>query len=357
MDMFKTKQLEGIINMINISNGFNALLERASKEENKDVYQLEPIYYQKPYLLIGLDLINNQKRIYIDITSESWNAEQLKAFPKWRGIYINQEYFPKIGPLKEKNFLVISQEENESDDIFENVLQNIVDHILVDEEIPLYTSLYEVLDRWHNFFKKKWEAKLSEEEEAGLFGELYYINKWLETFPSDPPLIINDWKGPLKFRIDFLIKKSGIEIKTLSPKIKDEVKISSEKQLELNPVINELFLYVLKIEKNDTVGSTLGNLAKNIEEKLIKKAPSLAVKFRETLLLNNIKAEEYNSTYYFIHEELAYEVREGFPRIESKQFNKALSRISYSLDLSHCEDFRVEVEDVFRLNKRKQRDD
>ncbi|WP_275887808.1 PD-(D/E)XK motif protein [Bacillus sp. P14.5] len=194
--------------------------------------------------------------------------------------------------------MVISQEVDESDDIFENVLQNIVDHILVDEELPLYTSIYEVLDRWHNFFKKKWDAKLSEEEEAGLFGELYYINKWLEIFPSDPPLIINDWKGPLRFRIDFVRKKSGIEIKTLSPKIRDEVKISSEKQLELNPVINELFLYVLKIEKNDTVGCTLENITKSIEEKLIKKAPSLAVKFREILLFNNIKVDEYNSNYF-----------------------------------------------------------
>ncbi|GAE27809.1 hypothetical protein JCM9140_3969 [Halalkalibacter wakoensis JCM 9140] len=339
--------------MINISNGFNTLAERASKEENKDVYQLEPIYFQKPYLLIGLDLLNNQKRLYIDITNESWNLEQLKAFPKWRGMQINQEYFSKIGPLKEKNFLVISQEVDESDDIFENVLQNIADHILVDEELPLYTSLYEVLDRWHNFFKKKWEAKLSEEEEAGLFGELYYINKWLEYFPSEPPLIVNDWKGPLRFRIDFVRKKSGIEIKTLSPKIRDEVKISSEKQLELNPVIDELFLYVLKIEKNDTVGSTLENIAKSIEEKLIKKAPSLAVKFRETLLFKNIKVEEYNSNYFFIHEELAYEVRGKFPRIDSKQLPKGVSRISYSLDLSHCEEFIVDVEDVFKLNKRK----
>ncbi len=353
MGTFIIEQLEGKINMLNISNSFNALEERALGEENKDLYQLEPIYFQKPYLLIGLDLLNNQKRLYIDITNESWNADQLKAFPQWRGIHINQEYFAKIGPLKEKNFLVISQEVNKSDDIFENVLQNIVDHILVDEDLPLYTSLYEVLDRWHNFFKKNWEAKLSEEEEAGLFGELYYINKWLEYFPSAPPLIINDWKGPLRFRIDFVRKKSGIEIKTLSPKLRDEVKISSEKQLELNPVINELFLYVLKIEKNDAVGSTLENIAKSIDEKLIKKAPSLAVKFRETLLLKNIKVEEYNSNCFFIHEELAYEVREKFPRIESKQLPKGISRISYSLDLSHCEEFIVAVEDVFKLDKRK----
>lgn len=343
------EQSGGINNMINISNSFNGLVELASKDENKDVYQLKPIYFQKPYLLIGFDLLNSQKRLYIDITDESWDDEQLKSFPKWRGFQINQEYFSKIGPLKEKNFLIISQEVDESDDIFENVLQNIVDHILIDEELPLYTSLYEVLDRWHNFFKKNWETKLSEEEEAGLFGELYYIDKWLKYYPSEPPLIINDWKGPLRFRIDFVIKKSGIEIKTLSPKIRDEVKISNEKQLELNPVINELFLYVLKIEKNDMIGDTLKDISENIEEKLIKRAPSLAVKFKETLLLNNIRIEAYNTNHFFVHEELAYEVKEKFPRIESKELSKGISRISYYLDLTHCEEFMVDVDDVFKL--------
>ncbi|AIF67501.1 hypothetical protein GZ22_13235 [Terribacillus saccharophilus] len=332
--------------MINISERFSALVKRATIEENKDIYQLEPIYFNSPYLLIGLDLINFQKRIYIDITSENWDADQLKAFPKWRGIRIDQEYFENIGPLKEKNFLVISQEVDESDDIFEKVLQNIVDHILVDENIPLYTTLYEVLDRWHNFFKKKWGAKLTEEEEAGLFGELYFINKWLDHFPNDPPLIINDWKGPLKFRIDFVRKKSGIEIKTILPKLRDEVKISSEKQLELNPIINELHLYVLKIERNDTTGSTLEILIKEIEEKLSRRAPSLAVKFRETLIFNNIELGEYNNNYFFVHEELAYNVIEGFPRLESNQLPKGINKISYSIDLSHCENFLVDVGDI-----------
>ncbi|MGX1265701.1 hypothetical protein RKD55_003505 [Rossellomorea marisflavi] len=334
--------------MINISSGFNLLIERALNENNEDIYQLEPIYFQKPYLIIGLDSINNQKRLYVDITQENWNIEQLRAFPKWRGIHIDQEYFTKIGPLKNKNFLVISQEVNESDDIFENVLQNIVDNILTDEELPLYTILYEVLDRWHNFFKRKWEGVLTEEEEAGLFGELYYINKWLDYYPSDPPLIINDWKGPLKFRIDFVRNKSGIEIKTLSPKIRDEVKISSEKQLELNPVINELFLYVLKIEANTTTGQTLEIIIDEIIDKLNDRAPSLAVKFREILQFNNIRKQDYNSNYFFIHEERAYEIREGFPRIETRHLPKGVNKISYSIDLSHCESYITKVENIFK---------
>ncbi|WP_240522856.1 PD-(D/E)XK motif protein [Bacillus cereus] len=325
------------------------LIDQPKNEESDDIYRLEPVYFQRPFILIGVDLLNLQRRIYVDITNENWDEEQLKSFPKWRGIDIGQEYFSQIGPLKEKNFLVISQIVEDGEEIFERVLQNLVDHILIEEESPLYTVIYEVLDRWHNFFKRKWDAKLNLEEEMGLFGELYYIDKWLEKFPNEPPLIIKDWKGPLKNRIDFVGKNSGVEIKTVMPKIRDEVKISNEKQLELNPVTNKLFLYVLKIEVNDSVGQSLQNIIEVIEEKLIERAPSLAVKFKDLLLEVGVMSEEYNEHYFFVHEEIAYNANKDFPKLTSENLPLGITNVSYSLDLSHCNSFKVSLEEIFNL--------
>ncbi|PER25024.1 hypothetical protein CN476_13320 [Bacillus cereus] len=335
--------------MINISERFKLLIDQPKNEESDDIYRLEPVYFQRPFILIGVDLLNLQRRIYVDITNENWDEEQLKSFPKWRGIDIGQEYFSQIGPLKEKNFLVISQIVEDGEEIFERVLQNLVDHILIEEESPLYTVIYEVLDRWHNFFKRKWDAKLNLEEEMGLFGELYYIDKWLEKFPNEPPLIIKDWKGPLKNRIDFVGKNSGVEIKTVMPKIRDEVKISNEKQLELNPVTNKLFLYVLKIEVNDSVGQSLQNIIEVIEEKLIERAPSLAVKFKDLLLEVGVMSEEYNEHYFFVHEEIAYNANKDFPKLTSENLPLGITNVSYSLDLSHCNSFKVSLEEIFNL--------
>lgn len=333
--------------MINISEQFKFLIEKSKAEESDDIYRLEPIYFQKPFILIGIDLLNLQRRIYIDITNENWDEEQFKAFPKWRGIDIDLEYFSQIGPLKEKKFIVISQIVEDSEEIFERVLQSLVNHILTGEELPLYTVIYEVLDRWHNFFKRKWDAKLTLEEEMGLFGELYYINKWLTLFPQEPPLIINDWKGPLKNRIDFVSKGTGIEIKTIRPKIRYEIKISSEKQLELNPVISTLFIYVLKIEVNDSIGRSLQNMIELIEEQLIDRAPSLAVKFKDLLLEAGVISEDYDENYFYVHEELAYKATEEFPKLISKNLPKGVINVSYSVDLSHCENFEVQVESIF----------
>jgi len=335
--------------MINISERFKLLIDQPKNEESDDIYRLEPIYFQRPFILIGVDLLNFQRRIYVDITNENWDEEQLKSFPKWRGIDIGQEYFSQIGPLKEKNFLIISQVVEDGEEIFERVLQNLVDHILVEEESPLYTVIYEVLDRWHNFFKRKRDFKLNLEEEMGLFGELYYINKWLEKFPHEPPLIIKDWKGPLKNRIDFVGKHSGVEIKTVAPKIRDEIKISNEKQLELNPVTSKLFLYVLKIEVNDSIGKSLQNIIEIIEEKLIERAPSLAVKFKDLLLEVGVMSEEYNEHYFFVHEEIAYNANKEFPKLTSENLPLGITNVSYSIDLSHCNSFKVSLEEIFNL--------
>lgn len=333
--------------MINISERFKMLIEQAKKESSDDIYKLEPVYFQSPYLLIGIDLINFQRRLYIDITFEEWDLEQLKVFPMWRGVDIGQEYFENIGPLKEKNFLVISQCEDDSEEIFERVLQNLVDHILMKEEKPLYTTIYEVLDRWHNFFKRKRNNKLTIEEEMGLFGELHYIHNWLDKFPQEPPLIINDWKGPLKNRIDFVSENSGVEIKTIAPKIRNEIKISNEKQLELNPVIDKLYIYVLKIEVTESTGKTLQNMIDDIEEVLQQRAPSQALKFRDLLTEAGVKSNEYDKNYFYVHEEFIYLVTDSFPKITSNELPLGITNVSYSIDLSHCTEFEVPIDDVF----------
>lgn len=338
-----------ITSMINISERFKELIEKSKTSLVNENALCEAIYFQKPYILIGINYPNLKRRIYIDITAENWNAEQLKSFPRWRGLEITQEPFEQLGRLKNKMFLVISQDVEDSEEIFERVLQNMVDHIISNEELPLYTMLYEVLDRWHNFFKKKYDYKLTIEEEMGLYGELYYINRWMEIFPKEPPLIIKEWKGPLKNRIDFIKNNNGIEIKTISPKIRDEIKISNEKQLEINSVTQTLYIYVLKMEISESAGKTLQDLIEEIEQKLISGAPSMAVKFRDLLTEVGVVNEDYNINHFYVHEELAYDASDDFPKITSKQLPIGVTNVSYSVDLSHCINYQVPIENVFKM--------
>lgn len=336
--------------MLNIAETFQNLMKQTENDSSKDMYKLQAVHFEHPFILIGIDLMVSERRIYIDCTKELWSEEQLSAFPKWRGLSINQEFFAQLGPLREKNFLVISQEIEESEEIFEKILQNLVDHILSGEDKPLFTTIYEVLDRWHNFFLRKKDFRLTPEEQRGVFGELYYIRKWLGTFPDEPPLIISYWKGPTKNRIDFVKNDFAVEIKTIVPKIREDVKIANEKQLELNPVINKLYLYVIEIEPNESDGKTIQQLMDEIRQILLIKAPSILVKFNDLLLDLGITDEIYNDTLYFVHKENAYKVTSDFPKITSDILPVGVSNVSYSIDLSHCINFQVSIDRVYNLN-------
>ncbi|MFC7686254.1 PD-(D/E)XK motif protein [Ureibacillus sp. GCM10028918] len=333
--------------MINITEAFRNLIEQAEKEKSNDIYKLKTISFSMPFILIGIDLITKERRIYIDITNEDWNEDQWQSFPKWKGVSITNEYFEKIGPLKEKHFLIIAQDELNSEEIFEKLLQSLVDHILFIEDQSLFTVIYGVLDRWHNFFRYRSNKRLSLEEQMGLFGELYYINNWLEKFADDPPLIIDSWKGPTRHRIDFVKNNIGIEIKTVSPKIQHGIRISNETQLELSNVIQKIYLYVLKIEDTQSDGLSIQDLINSIREKLIKRSQTSLVRFNDLLFELYILDDVYNDICFYIHNAETYEVKENFPKITSSELPVGVSNVSYIIDLSHCIDYKVETENVY----------
>lgn len=333
--------------MINITEAFIGLLEQAEKEKSEEMYKLKTVSFNQPFILIGIDLFTKERRIYIDITNENWNEEQLKSFPKWKGITVLTEYFEQIGPLKKKTFLIIAQDEENSEEIFEKLLQSIVDHILINDTQVLFTVIYSVLDRWHNFFRFKNNKRLSLEEQMGVFGELYYINRWLVKYEDEPPLIIDAWKGPTKHRVDFVKKHVGIEIKTISPKIHEGIRVSNETQLELSNVINKIYIHVLKIEDTQTDGLSIQDLINSIREHLINRSQTSLVRFNDLLFELYILDEVYNDTFFYVHNEETYEIKEGFPKIDNSNLPIGVSNVSYTIDLSHCVNFKVETEKAY----------
>ncbi|QBP39711.1 PD-(D/E)XK motif protein [Paenisporosarcina antarctica] len=337
--------------MINITEAFRNLIEHSEQENTKEVYKLKTLFFQQPFTIIGIDLITMERRLYIDITEENWDEEQLKSFPKWKGLSVKKEFFGKIGPLKEKDFLIIAQETEKSEEIFEKILQSLVDRIFEKEDRNLFSIIYEILDRWHNFFRYKNNKKLSTEEQMGVFGELYYIHNWLNKFPEEPPLIVNYWKGPTRHRIDFVKNNIGVEIKTMSPKLHEEIRISSEKQLELSTVIKKIYLYILKIEDTQSDGQTIQDLIDSIRIKLSDRAPSSLMRFNDLLMELYIVDGIYNDIFFYVHNEETYEVTNQFPRITSEDLPIGVSNVSYSIDLSHCKNFKIETEKAYYLSK------
>lgn len=336
--------------MKNITDAFNELLIQIDPSQGEAIYKLKTVHFKRPCLMIGVDSLTKERRLYIDITQENWPKEKMKTFPKWRGLTVKEEFHQKIGPLKEKKMLVLYQEPDQSIEIFDNVMQSIYDNIIHNLGEDLFSTLYTVLDQWKNFFMRKRDGKLTIEEQMGLYGELYFFRAWLNKFPDAPPTIIDYWKGPLMNRIDYVAAKTGVEIKTICPKIREDIRISSERQLELTPIIKYLYLYVLRVEISDTEGESLFDILTDIITILSTRAPSTIVSLDNLLLELRIIKEDYTESKFSVLEELAYKVDDDFPKLTPNMLPKGVSYISYSVDLSHCEEFEVDSRDVYYLN-------
>lgn len=90
--------------MINLTEEIKKLLDITDNDQNEQVYKLKTIHFKIPIMMIGIDMITRERRIYIDISNENWNDDQMKSLPKWRGVKITIDTFDKIGPLINKRF-------------------------------------------------------------------------------------------------------------------------------------------------------------------------------------------------------------------------------------------------------------
>lgn len=333
--------------MTKITDIFNELMNQIDSSETTLVYKLKTIHFKKPYIMIGIDSLTKERRLYIDITQENWEREKIKNFPKWRGLTIKEEFHQKIGPLEQKLLLVLYQEPDQSIEIFDNVIQSIYDNIQNNLEADLFSTLYTVLDQWKNFFMRRRDGKLNLEEQMGLYGELYFLKNWLTRYPDAPPVIIDAWKGPLMNRIDYVSNKTGVEIKTISPKLRDEIRISSELQLEHTPIIKDLYLYVLKLEKSETDGESIFEIIEDIITMLNTRAPTAVITLENLLLELRIIKEDYTENKFSLIEESAYKITNEFPKISPDMLPKGISHVSYSLSLSHCETFKADTDEVY----------
>lgn len=336
---------------IDFSTKFEELTSRLQVHSNKNQLEFDLINMREPLIFISMDLETETRSMYIDITEENLDSQQIDAFPKWSGIDISQRHIQEIGIVLNKTYLIISKTKDSSSEVFEFVLQNLMDNMILKTASSLYVTIYKVLETWHNFFKTKHNKRLTLEQEMGLFGELYYIKKWLALNEKNPPLIIHGWKGPHGHRVDFETIKKGIEIKTFdSEKRRNEITIASEKQLELTKGQTHIQLYVLKLSQCEESKLNIKILIGDIEQILLKNSPNEALHFKELLMEVEIGLLEKNYPVqdFEIEEEFAYQVTNTFPKITPDVLTKGVLNVSYTIDLSHCEDFKIEIDQVYK---------
>jgi len=179
----------------------------------------------------------------------------------------------------------------------------------------------------------------------GLFGELLFLKELLNN-NDDHTLIIAGWNRPAPANHDFDYDSEAIEIKTVS-KDKTTVKITSEYQLEA-PEKKVLYLNLYRIEAIDgSVMDSLGDLYSEVKGLINNEAAKdefMSKCINDTLCYGGPGV--ITLSYKFIlMEEMKYLIDQvRFPRINRNLLPISISNISYRVDLSAIEEFKINVQ-------------
>lgn len=273
---------------------------------------------------------DNNLRISFMSTIEPLNMEstkELKVFLGQESESVFWTCFDLLNPMGNK--------------VFYAFCNDLVDAVLgqYDEKEALQ-QLKNRYHSWKSMFKNK--RRMSSESNQGLFGELYFMDRFLFN-KYDPDLVISSWSGPDGYSKDFSINENWYEVKTTLAN-SQVVKISSIGQLSST---TPGYLVVIKVDKmSESFEDGFSNafdLFKSIINKI--KSNETKEKFIEKLLNYgfDINENSNNEKYKFIDCN-TYRVDDEFPRLQEKDIKyQEIGKVTYELFLSTLDRFKKEI--------------
>jgi hypothetical protein len=143
---------------------------------------------------------------------------------------------------------------------FTGLCADIVTAIQADPE-NARVAVAQCLERWRSFWTVD-AAGLSREEALGLFGELWFLHRWLDAAQLTT---MQTWTGPTGARHDFQCPTHSIEVKTAITGAHQAPMhfITSLEQLD-DPETGELFLFSLQLADDVLAKNTLPALIEQI---------------------------------------------------------------------------------------------
>lgn len=237
--------------------------------------------------------------------------------------------------------------ESRVNDIFASICANIVNSILeVESEKEGVRVVVNQLKKWKELFSKRKNQTLSNQEQQGLFGELFFLHKLLRT-AIDRVTLMNIWVGPDMAPKDFHSDLWAVEVKTVSSTNNTGLSINGECQLDESDV-EKLFLYNLVVEVLQQDGKTLPEIISEIRHSLESEDKAADI-FERKLMLSgyfDTDAESYDVRHYHIRKELFFQVEDGFPRIKKDELRMGVSDVKYNISLNYSIENMVIEENV-----------
>ena len=268
-----------------------------------------------------------------------------------------------LGPPNESNtqILVFKLLDQSQQNIFQTLCRDIVSVAAkADSEAEAVSVSLMRTWRWHHLLRSGRGTLLSPEEQKGLLGELFVLERFLLS-SIDSFSAVTAWRGPLGSPKDFGVARVAIESKARRGGATPFISITSESQLDESGV-DLLFLHVVELDEAPEDAShavTVHEVAERIRTYLFPLNPSACAEYESRLSAAGYREEDDYSDYHWLEgESRIYLVTDDFPRIASGEIRSGVSNVRYSVSLDACAPFASSANDLSEaLAKEKGSDD
>lgn len=271
------------------------------------------------------------------------NAPDVQNWNKLKDIKVeilNDDRYP------EKAFLLIMILNQQHKDIFSVLCEDLINQVtsILDEKY-LIKDLLNRLAKWQTLFERIGQQGLTAESQRGLFGELYFLRKFLSN-TTNKNYCINSWQVPSNTVQDFHNGNWAVEVKTTHGNNHQKIQISSERQLD-DSAIQKIFLFHLSLDIRNNHGDTLNDLVEWVENFLVNDVIELN-SFRLKLFevgYFDIHKPIYRDTGYNIRQENIYRIEGEFPRITENEIRNGVGDVKYTIIIADCLSYiKTEIE-------------
>lgn len=213
--------------------------------------------------------------------------------------------------------------------LVEDVLAAVVGAAAEDAAV---TALLSRLSAWQNFMQRHSDG-LTIEEQTGLFAELTFLGRVCYQLLALRAL--DAWKGPVGGVRDFVIRRSGIELKATTAAGSTTFHVSNLRQLD-DTGLDHLFVCRYMLAQSEA-GISLTELVGSTRQLFGDGGSASGDQFRHLLLAagySDVHAPMYQARRLEVRDVRYFRITDGFPRLTPATVPAGIAGASYVVELA-----------------------
>ncbi len=296
--------------------------------------------------LIAIELPSNTRLLMLRVKHSS--VGKGTVFPKSSSFEVRRVALPNDSEAYVTLQLILTNPRYS--DIFTTLVQDIVDHLVpLADETNAVAEFITRLRRWQTFLEKHNPEGLSQTEQQGLYGELWFLRQVV--IPQlGSRKGVQCWTGPRGTQQDFQFQSCAVEVKTTVAKQHQKLAIASERQLD-DTGTGTLILLHLSLDARLGRGESLPDVVNSI--RILVENDPIAKDELEILLFEigylDIHIPRYEETGYTQREVNYFKVEGDFPRIVEADLRNGVGDVRYTISVAECKRFSLPELDVISI--------